>query len=386
MRSGLPVTLAAVAALLVPAADADWASFHGDALNTGAAASEHHPYVDFWWSEKGGSNKQVLASPVIKDGRLIVADRGGLVRALDVQSGFEFWRYKMPASVEGTPAVSADHVYVADVKGNLKSLNLFDGRVEFEVAAGPTAGNIAEHEGKVFLGTEAGEMKAYLADLTLLWTFKAGDYFEGEKTSCTGSGTSLKCETVCVDDANLEQPFANQPIRGKPAVYAGYVYFGSLNNAVFAVQEGGRGNGKTTAKWFYKTGDVVIGAPGVVHVNNADHVVVGSYDGKVYLFPANNGGSDGVSECGDSGDFRIFKADYEHKFDVPSIVTGGSEQQVSRVYSSPANDGQRVYVGAMNGFLYALKADTMEKVWEKRIGSEITPVKSSPAVTNGIVI
>lgn len=388
MRRSL-VALLTAAALLAPAASADWASFHGDALNTGnVAGSSYQPYKEIWWSQKGGSDKQVFSSPVIKDGRLIVADRGGIVRALDIQSGFEFWRYKMPNSVEGTPAVTADHVFVADVKGNLKSINLFDGRVEFEASVGPTAGNIAEHEDKVFIGTKAGELKAFRADsLTLLWTFKASQWYFKEENRCTGTGNSTVCKITCVDENGGANKMADLAIDAKPAIYGGYVYFGSYNHMLFAVDEGGNGDLTTTPMWFYKAGDIILTAPTIVNVAGTDHVVVGTYDGFVYMFPAKTS-SDGRKNCvapaGSAHPHRVTAP--LRTFQVPSIATGASQGQVSRVYSSPANDGSRIYVGANNGYIYALKASDLTKVWDRKIGSEITPVKSSPAVANGVVV
>jgi outer membrane protein assembly factor BamB len=361
-----------VLSLLVPAASADWASFHGDALNTGSVVSDYEVYKEVLWSERGTSDRQVVSSPVVKDGRLIVADRGGFVRALDIQSGFEYWRYKMPASVEGTPAVFADHVYVADIKGNLKSINLRDGRVEFEASVGATAGNIAEHEGKIFLGTEAGEVRAYLSDLTLLWIFKPSDWYEGP--------VGEKCGDITTNQEGVAM--SNQPIRGKPAVYNGYVFVGSLNHYLYALLEGGLGNQKTTMKWFFRASDVFVGAPTIVD----GRVVAASYDGHVYSFTATPPGSAWPQNCPDDKTGRKQYAQRVLKSQGRFFAVPDSQGQVTKIFSSPANANGNIYFGANNGLVYALRASDMKHLWNRTAGSDITPVRSSPAVSNGIVI
>ncbi len=59
-----------------------------------------------------------------------------------------------------------------------------------------------------------------------------------------------------------------------------------------------------------------------------------------------------------------------------SYTTGGE------VYSSPAVANGVVYVGSVNGTVYALDAKTGAKVWNYATGDQIY---SSPAVANGVV-
>jgi outer membrane protein assembly factor BamB len=381
-----------LAPLLAPAATADWASFHADARGSGFIPnSTYSLYEDVWWNNKTLANAQVHASPVIKDGILITADLGspappagipanaGLVRALDVESGRELWSYRMPGPVEGTPAIAGERVYVVDTGGNLKALNLRDGRVETSAAAGvgATLGSIREHEGKVFIGNEAGEMKAYLASsLTLLWTFSLGQ------------GHTLFAPPAPAVPPVCTLPLTAKPIRGAPAVFDGKVFFGSMNFYVIAVDEEGRGDGTTGLLWFHKTGDVVLGAPSIDIVDaNTHRVVVGSYDGKVYSFDPSPSVSSGA--CG-PGSANSYGSDNNPSwtYEVPSIVDATTgEKQVSKVQSSPANSGNRVYVGANNGHVYGLDATNGALAWEQAgTGNALKPVTSSPAVANGIVV
>src|SRR5688572_22583026 len=82
----------ALVLLLVPTAGADWASFHNDALGSGFVKDSKYPvYEDVWWSNRSLANQQVYASPVIKDQVVVTADRGGVVRGLDSESGRQLW-------------------------------------------------------------------------------------------------------------------------------------------------------------------------------------------------------------------------------------------------------------------------------------------------------
>ncbi|HJQ93323.1 MAG TPA: PQQ-binding-like beta-propeller repeat protein [Candidatus Thermoplasmatota archaeon] len=400
LRRAAPALLLLVA-LLAPTADAEWASFRGDSRNSGAVGgTDYEVYKDVWWSNRSLGEAQVKASPVLKDGILITADLGprvqttlgkdgsmttspvanpiGIVRALDAESGKELWRHSMTGPVESTPAISGERVYAVDTKGVLRALNLRTGAVEHEYKThGATLAPITLHENKLFLGTEAGEMRAYLAStLTPLWTFKTSEY------GSTGTYSASTDLWTCGSSAR----FSAQPIRSGVAVFDNKVFFGSMNHYVFALDEEGQGNLKTTIKWVYKTGDIVLATPSInLAGGSLGRLIVGSYDGKVYSFVPSPPG-EGSNGCNGLGNNTLHNPSWN--FPVPNVVDPSTGQsQVSKVYSSPATQGDRIYVGANNGKVYALDAANQgQLLWEATAGSVIAPVTSSPVLANGIVV
>jgi outer membrane protein assembly factor BamB len=131
-----------------------------------------------------------------------------------------------------------------------------------------------------------------------------------------------------------------------PAVANGVVYFGSLDNNVYAL------NASTGAKlWSYPTGSAVYSSPAVAN----GIVYVGSGDANVYALNASTGAK------------------------LWSYTTGLG------IGSSPTVVNGVVYIGSDDGNAYALNASTGAKLWSYDTGGTASPVESSPAVANGVV-
>lgn len=362
------VALAAAIALLVslPAVSAAWPSFRGDERNTGfQAGTAFQLYEDVWWNLKLKPATQVEASPVVKDGVAIVVGWDHVIRALDAESGKSKWNAttKSTAKYVGTPAIVASRVFTVDSAGKLESRDLQKGTLLGSTTVGPTLASLAVHEGKLFIGNEAGEMKAFDTEtLTLLWNFKITDH--SDTTATSGTGASAK--TVCGEKFK-----GGVQIRGAPAIFGGRVIFGSLNHWVFAVNEQGNPGLTTDLRWMFETGDSIFGAPAIDSATG--RVIVGSYDEKVYALPV----AGGTTMLVDGKPCTASKQTPAWTFNVPSDIGQ------SKVHSSPAIDGTRVYFGANNGHVYAITLAAGAKAWEFATGGAVI---SSPVVSNGVVV
>lgn len=326
-----------------------------DATHT---ATRYAPFEEVWWSASLGESSFLDASPVLAEDKVVVADWSGAVVALDAVTGKEAWRHEMASRISSTPTVALGRVFVADTAGTLVALDADTGAVLEAASVGATRAPITFHEGKIFLGTEAGEMVAFTATtLDELWRFDVTTVQTGfQAGNATVSG-------VCEGDFHPAKP-----VRTAAAVHGGVVVFGAMNHHVYAVDEMGEPDGTTTPQWIYRTGDIVLADP-VVDVAR-DRVLVAGYDETIRALPLLPGGAGG-NACHGTINAPVW-----------STVVAGSVTQ-TKIHSRPALAADRVFFGANNGNVYAYDAAAGGLLWSAATDG---PVLSDPAVANGVVV
>lgn len=345
--------------LLAPAVQADWPQFHRDARKTGTEpGTSYQAYRDLWWNVKLPGGATIETSPVVSDNVVIVGGSDKVLRAFDAASGAEKWNYTMTDRIATSPAIQ-DRLYVfaVDVKGTLVKLSLHegprsDGTPYAQVSIGPTLAPITLEEGKIFIGTEAGELKAFEIksdqySITTAWTFSVGAFYAELSPTTTAARCSHPAGAV----------------RSAAAVNNGIVYFGAMNNYVYAINEQKKPDGTVRAQWFNATSDIVLASPTVDFANN--NVYFASYDGKVRAFTMT---SPTPASCLQTNR-------------QPSWTATAPDNAQMR--SSPATDGTRIYIGTNTGKVLALSTSGGTLLWNR--GTDGTVV-SSPAVSNGIVV
>lgn len=342
------VPLLLLVAVLAPAASADWPQFHNDARKTGAqTGTEYQIYRDVWWNVKAPKNATIETSPVVADDVVIVGGSDKVLRAYDAASGKAKWNYTMTDRVVSSPAIHNGRVYAVDIKGSLVKLDLQTGVKYATAAVGATLAPVTLDEGKLFIGTEAGEMKAFEVEsteyaITALWTFSVTSFRPD-------SGTA-----ACVHPKG--------EVRSAAAVHNGIVYFGAMNNYVYAINEESEPDGTIRAQWFNTTGDIVLASPAVDFANS--QVYFASYDGRVRAFSLS---VSNPASCGAA---------------VRAPTWSYAAPSNAQLRSSPATDGTRIYVGTNTGRVLAITVGGAE-VWNRATGDIVV---SSPAVSNGVVV
>lgn len=246
------------------------------------------------------------------------------------------WRAPTDGDVISSPVVAANVVYVGSGDGHLYALDLATGARRWAYDAGSAvASSPAVGGGKVFAAARDGSIFAVDlrtgarrwrvatgADLALPWGHESGDHYISS-----------------------------------PAYVDGTVIVGAGDGGVYALDAAtGR------RKWRASTEGRVRSSPAIAN----GRVYVGSNDGRVYCFDLSSGA-------------RRWTYDTEGT----TLKSGSYGFDRRSIQSSPAVADGVVYVGARDGFLYAIGADDGKLHW--RYDHKVSWVITSPAVGDRVV-
>jgi outer membrane protein assembly factor BamB len=152
-------------------------------------------------------------------------------------------------------------------------------------------------------------------------------------------------------------------IWGTPTVYDGTVYIGSDDGRLYAI-DAQNGN----LKWAFSTQGIVRSRPSI-----ADGLVyISSDDGKIYAINTQSGKQAWRKEIG-----NFLPREKREKLGTNTAPTGWDDLQ-----SSPVAVDDQVFVGSLDGKLYALDARTGDIKWTFKTGEK---VRATPTVKEGIV-
>lgn len=250
------------------------------------------------------------------------------------------WRAEMPGPVRSAAAVAGRHLFVGSAGGYLHALDRWTGREVWRYRAGAAVhGSPAVWNGTVYATDAAG-------------TLHAVDRRTGERIWVVETGPTLPW-TWGHESGDL---YLSSPLLGD-AGEGMRLWFGAGDGILRAVDpvDG-------AVLWELPSGGRIRSTPAL----SGKVVVVGSADGSVYAADASTGA-------------------LRWRFDTEGRELDSGEFGFDRrtVQSSPAIAGDRVFVGARNGSLYAIDLDTGEELWESSHGSSW--VNGGPAVAGGRV-
>jgi outer membrane protein assembly factor BamB len=379
-----------------PSGTGAWPTFGANAGNTGFRPEATGPASGtIAWTGIGDA-PTVLCSPTVADGTVYVGSANNAVHAFDAATGEQRWQFETTSYVETAPAVHDGRVFTADADGVVYAVSA-DGREAWrhETEQNLHSRGLVAADGTVYVGT-AGNMPAVVS----------GD------TDKSKAGT-----VVALDAATGERQWTYQGPEdwfGGPALGDGRVYVGNHDGSVAALDAD-----TGEAVWSRKPGDGE-------HADAAAVLAPPTYaDGSVYVGlhaagqvaaldaatgePAWRAELDGPNlKCSPAvtGD-RVYVAatasygvipDDDADDETPATPTRepgdhGTLSALDRTdgstvwtyeaghdfRSSPAVDGERVYIGGGDGAL-AVTRDGGREVW--RVGFEDF-VDSSPAIADG---
>ena len=259
------------------------------------------------------------STPALEGQVLFVATRSSQVEALNANTGSIYWTYDIAERIQAPPLVVGSRVLVAS-RTTLWTLNATDGSLLWKFHRGavswPTTGAPAVGGGLVYVGLGSGT-QLWALDINtgkIRWTFDTLDR-----------------------------------ITSTPVVDSATVYIATWHGVIFALD---RLNG--TKRWSYSLNvgrikqSVVDGVGGSMAFANG-HLYVGDYRGSVLCLDAQRGAL------------------------AWRFATG------AQVLSTPVIAAGLVYVGSDDGYFYALDIHSGRPAWHYATGE----VRSSAALANG---
>ena len=363
----LTVFLASLPAVVVPAVRAsDAPMFRGDLRHTGvfdARGVEKLSGVKWKVSMPG----RVIASPAVEGATVYAASTGGVVAAVDRETGAVKWKFEAKSRIASSPAVADGVVYLEAYDGNLYALDAATGALRWKFGTEGehrfTAKNL--HGMLPAAETKPDPWDSYLSS-PAVW--KGAVYF--------GSGDGNIYAIDAASGAMKWKFHTGDVVHASPAIADGMIFLGSWDSYFYALDAAtGR------EKWRFKTGDdpqlhnhVGIESSAAV-VDGA--VYFGCRDAHVYALDEFTGEkkwswaepngswvntspavSKGVVYFGNSYGGQLFAADAKSGKILYTVNFKGWP-----IYSSPAIAGARLYVGSTAGTLNAIDLESHAIAW-----------------------
>lgn len=339
----------------------DWTFARGNAAMTGLSSTAlHFPLELAWSTEIGNKTKRegVVATPVVRGGKVYVGSQSGKFACLDLATGKEVWKVEKKSFFEGN----------AGFAGALVIAGCGDAFVyAFEAATGKEVWKF-ETQGEVHGGVN-------------LWAAP-----DGKLRALIGSYDNKLYCLDAVTGAKLWDYETTNYINGAAAIYENQVVFGGCDGTLYVLD-------MTTGKEAKKIevgayiGNNVVADKGVAYVAH--------YGNRVAAFSFVDGTR--LWEYGER-EFPYYAAP---AVNTQWVIAAGRDKRVhglerskgevkwqfrtrGDVDSSPVicADAHAIF-GSNDGYFYAIELSKGEETWRYEIGA---PVKSAPAVAGEFIL
>jgi outer membrane protein assembly factor BamB len=392
MRNVVPICLALAAAAPATAQS----TFHGNVARTGVyeGSGPAKAPATKWAFKTGGP---IVGSPVVAAGVVYVASLDTYLYAIERDTGKEKWRFKSRMPIASTPAIGDELLYFVSSTGALAAIEIATGQPKWVFAAEyekkfeaknlhgypPAAQSIPDAwdvfisspaiaNGKVYFGSGDGNVYAVDAKTGLLqWKFPTKDVVHASPavaggTVYVGSWDSalyaLDAETGQLRwtfEAGQDPAIHNQVgFQSSPAVVDGTVYVGTSDTArVMALDaKTGRLKFNFSAKAYVFSSAAIAGKL----------VYVGNHAGRLFAIDAKTGelAWEFKTDAAKRDPFKVVADDgslNQQAFaplfnDFQDMYLDFSRYaSVGAIMSSPVVDSGVLFVGSMDGNLYALE-------------------------------
>ena len=339
-----------------------WPSFRNGPDNRGVAASLIPPSPALLWERE--TTDGCKSTPAILGGRVYVGQLSGELQSLHLATGEVEWTYKSREAADpktfipgfnGPVTVTREVVLCGDEDGTLHCVDRQTGALRWTFdTEGLIVGGATVVGDRVVCGSHSQFL--YGVDLRSgekLWEFDAGgpingtQAFDGDFTFVTGCSEPVLYVVDTRTGAEHVRVALDDLLIATPALVDGILYFGTSEGMVLAIDWRQL---KTVAKFETRQPREVHSAPAVTN----DAVIIGARDKSVYCL-----------------DRQTLQPKWTFS------TRAGND-------SSPVVVGDRVYIGSGDKFLYELSLDGGTEQWKHNAGRPFSD--SSPAVGEGRMV
>ena len=335
----------------LPAAQGEWALFHGNLARDGSAAAGNSKLTLAWTYCTG---QGIFSSPIVRDGRVYIATGDAALAALDIQHGQVLWRFQADAPFFSTPIIQDGTIYVCSLEGSIYALDAISGHVRWQAKVATTGAKVWSSpivfDGLVMVGlASALSEKPKIAGQLIALDAATGKQRWQMFSEVNGAPGGGIWSSPAVDSA-----------RG--VVYVGT---GDPDDGVMALQAS---SGRSLWHWrstLHDVADTDVGSGPLLYSDKQGkaRVAVGGKDGMVYSLDAETGRLDWHMQLGGG----IFGSPAFAHGTIYAVATQSRRSTCwsldaqtgevhwhyaipETVYSSPVISGQALYVAIGNSF------------------------------------
>ena len=229
--------------------------------------------------------------------------------------------------------------------------------------------------------------------LTLLWQYDSGEAIEAAPAVSNGRVfvADVMGKVTAIDQQNGTKIWSKDFGTGftaSPALKGDHLVIGDFDGNVYALHDV-----SGTLRWQKKTDGEIYGA--VTFYKNL--VLVASQDGNLYCYKLDDGTLEWTYQTGDQircsptvAGNRTFLGGCDAKLHIVDLDTGQAASEPlplgGPTGSTPAVQGDQVFVPIMDGTVYAFNWKTQKQTWMHEDEETQQEYRNSPAATDEVVI
>ncbi len=329
-----------------------------------------------------------LPLPTSLSPSLFVVNNNNMVLALDPETGNKKWEAKIDANVVATPVIVSGKLVVVDITGRLYSLNRLDGKIEYTMPLGGIVTGTPIVIGDHIAIPVGNDIKMFYVpdNFSQTWQFGVGtpvttslalNDIHNNDTLNIFFVSDTSVYAVRVDSGLLTW---KMPVTGARkfnssicAANNNFLYAGNDNGKLYAFNIR---NGSTY--WSYQTESAIQSSP----ISKGGNIMVGRNDRYFYSVDSATGLLRWKVETGD----RVLSSPYVYDQDVffgsndfnlytINIIDGTYRWKAltfGTIVSSPLVHNNVLYFSSHDNNVYALNAENKEQKWVYNTGGYMT--------------